>query len=163
MSCNHKRGPRCCDARKRERHNPRAPNLVEARRDLYILRGRRALLLDLLANGTATADDVWDVTPLPEGVNPRCLSAVPGVLARLGIILGLERVRSVRPERHGARVALWVLVDREKALRWLAEHPDRPDADNRNQGGTGSQGLSSSVNSNEPTPTAGTAGAGLEV
>jgi len=127
MKCNTKRGPRCCDGRKRERHNPRAPNLVEARRDLYILRGRRALLLDLLANGTATADDVSDVVPLPKGVDPRCLSAVPGALAGLDIIRSLGPVPSVRPERRGARVALWVLVDREKALRWLRDNRDLPD------------------------------------
>ena len=136
---------------------------MEARQDLYILRARRMLLLDLLANGTATADDVSDVVPLPEGVDARCLSAVPGILSRLGIIRSVERVQSVRPERHGASVNLWGLADREKALRWLAEHPDPLDAGDDAQGGTGSQGLSSSVNSNEPTPTAGTAGAGLEV
>lgn len=48
--------------------------------------GRRAFLAALLAKGEATADDVYAAVDLPAGVDPRCLGAVPGPLARAGII-----------------------------------------------------------------------------
>jgi hypothetical protein len=56
------------------------------RRDLYVLRGRRALLTALLATGQATADAVRDVPDLPDAIDPVCLGAVPLTLLRTGII-----------------------------------------------------------------------------
>lgn len=100
---------------------------LEARRGVYVLRGRRALLDRLLAAGTATADDVIAAVTLPAEIDPRCLGAVPGPLARAGIIRSAGFVKSARPERHGSYIQLWALADRNEAARWLAEHPDRPD------------------------------------
>jgi len=130
MKCNSKTncGPRRCDPANAKRQRQESVKVLADLRAVFILRARRMLLLDLLANGTATADDVWAVmTPFPAGIAPRCLIAVPGALARQGIIRSVDRVQSVRPERRGARVALWVLVDREKALRWLRDNRDLPD------------------------------------
>ena len=119
--------------KRRSRDQPRGrrrkPDMVavEAQRDLCVLRGRRALLLDLLATGSATADDVWDAVAIPKGVDRRCLGSVPRLLARLGIIRSAGRVRSVRPDCHGSPIHLWQLADRGAAERWLRDHPDRPE------------------------------------
>jgi hypothetical protein len=88
-------------------------------RAAYIDRARRMLLLDLLHSDTATADDIWDVLPPPAGVDARCLCAVPGVLVHHGIIRAVDRVSSLRPERHGAAITVWALADRDAALRFL--------------------------------------------
>lgn len=101
--------------------------LLEARRETYVLRGRRALLLRLLDTANATADDVRDAVGLPPEINPVCLGVVPGPLARRGIIERAGFVDSRRPDAHGRPVSVWRLADRAAALGWLAAHPDRPD------------------------------------
>jgi hypothetical protein len=98
----------------------------ESGRALYLLRARRALLLDLLATGSATADDVWDAVPIPDGLDAGCVGAVPGPLVRSDIIQSAGLVESVRPGRHGALIHLWRLADWEAAERWLRDHPERP-------------------------------------
>ena len=75
--------------------------LLEARRRVYVRRGRRALLARLLAMGTATADDVRTAVELPQGVNPKLFGAVPGPLAETGIIKPAAIPQ--RPERKGMR------------------------------------------------------------
>jgi len=97
------------------------------RREIYVLRGRRALLHALLGLGNATADDVRAMVELPGDVDPKCLGAVPGALARKGIIRAVGYRRSARPEGHARPVTVWRLADRAAAERWLREHPDRPD------------------------------------
>ncbi len=92
--------------------------LEKLRRDI-IRRARRALLLHLLAHGTATADDVRDLVELPDGISPACLGAVPRALARAGIIGRAGYAASKRPERHAAPTAVWELVDRAAAEEWL--------------------------------------------
>jgi hypothetical protein len=101
--------------------------LLEARRELYVLRGRRALLGALLLAGTATADDVRASVELPDGINPKLFGAVPGALARAGIIRAAGFVNSTRAAGHARPVKVWELADYPAAHRWLAEHPDRPD------------------------------------
>lgn len=101
--------------------------LLEARREVYVLRGRRALLTALLDQGEATADDVRDAVELPQEINPVCLGTVPGPLAQAGIIERVGFTESRRPDAHARPVSVWRLVDRDAALAWLAEHPDRPD------------------------------------
>jgi hypothetical protein len=86
--------------------------------------GRRAFVLALLAKGEATADDVYAAVDLPAGVDPRCLGAVPHPLLRAGIIRAAGFVTSARPERNGSIIRRWELVDRGKAERWIADHPD---------------------------------------
>ena len=110
-----------------ERRKLSAMAMLEARREVYILRGRRALLAKVLDTDTATADDVRAAVELPDGLNPNCFGAVPGLLARAGII-GLETLRlSARPARHAGINRVWILRDRVAAMAWLADHPDRPD------------------------------------
>jgi len=89
-----------------------------------LVRGRRAFLAALLAKGEATADDVYGAVDLPAGVDPRCLGAVPHPLRRAGVIRAAGFVTSARPERNGSIIRRWELVDRGKAERWLADHPD---------------------------------------
>lgn len=111
------------EARKLDAHA-----LLEARREVYVLRGRRALLAALLARGEATADDVRDAVELPDEINPVCLGVVPGLLARAGIIERVGFAESRRPDAHARPVSVWRLADRAAALGWLAAHPDRPDS-----------------------------------
>ena len=73
----------CCEGELLKRE---ALTLLEARREVYVLRGRRALLGALLCSGTATADDVRDAVELPPGINPKLFGSVPGSLAKAGII-----------------------------------------------------------------------------
>ena len=77
--------PRAADSSLGERRKLEAHALLASRREVYVLRGRRALLTVLLARGTATADDVRAVE-LPGGLNPTAFGVVPGHLARAGII-----------------------------------------------------------------------------
>ena len=85
------------------------------------------MLLRLLDAGTATADDVRAAVELPDGIDPRCLGAVPGPLADAGIIRRADYRPSSRPERHASIIAIWALADRAAALAWLAVHPELPD------------------------------------
>ena len=110
------------EVRKRDAHA-----LLEAHREVYVLRGRRALLTRLLAAPEATADDVRDAMELPAEIDPVCLGVVPGALARAGIIERIGFTASRRPGAHARLVSVWRLVDRDAAIRWLAAHPDRPD------------------------------------
>lgn len=115
-----------------ERRKLSAHALLEARRDVWVLRGRRALLLKLLTNGTATADDVRDVVQLPEGIGPKLFGAVPGELRRAGIIRRTGYAPSRRPAGHARPVIQWELADRQKAAAWLARHADPDERGNDN-------------------------------
>lgn len=100
------------------------------RRAGLVLAARRALLVALLENGPATADDVRRAVLLPPGVGAKVFGAVPGQLIRLGIIELDGFMRTMRPEAHARRVQRWRLRDRDAALRWLREHapPDETKA-----------------------------------
>jgi hypothetical protein len=106
--------------------------LLAARREVYVRRGRRALLLRLLAAGTATADDVRDAVELPPGINPKLFGAVPGLLAAAGIIEAVGYTRTARKEGHARPVLRWRLADRAAALAWLGANPDLPDLEPAN-------------------------------
>jgi hypothetical protein len=141
-----------------ERAKASALALLEARREVFILRGRRALLTAMLTgDGTATADDVRAAVDLPADMDPRCLGTVPGRLGYDRIIRAAGFVRSGRPQRHASYIQRWALADRAAAEKWLRDHPDLPDPGDQ---AAGAQGFL--FPHNEPTPTAGTAGAGLE-
>jgi hypothetical protein len=102
--------------------------LLEARREVYVLRGRRALLRAMLdGDGTATADDVRAAVDLPADMDPRCLGTVPGRLAYDKIIRPDGRAKTTRAAAHARWLERWALIDRAAALRWLADHPDLPD------------------------------------
>lgn len=110
-----------------ERRKSEAHALLAACRDLYILRGRRALLTALLYNGTATIDAVRANVKLPPDLGPVLFGVVPGPLVRLGIILPDGFAKSTRTASHARHVQRWRLVDRAAALAWLRDHPDLPD------------------------------------
>ena len=134
--------------------------LLEARREVYVRRGRRALLRAMLAgDGRASADDVYDAVKLPADLDPRCLGSVPGRLAYDGIIQPAAFVRSARPQRHASWIQIWALVNREKALRWLEDHPELPDPVDYDQGDGTQRFLFPVYPTNEPTPTVAAAGA----
>ncbi len=104
---------------------------LEARRRIYVRRGRRGLLTTLLERGIATADDVRALVELPPDVAPVCLGAVPGMLARAGIIEREGYASTRRPDGHARPVSVWRLQDRRAAEQWLAEHPDSEPPPNR--------------------------------
>jgi len=101
--------------------------LLETRREVYVLRGRRALLAVLLEHGEATADDVRRAVALPDDIDPVCFGVVPGSLARAGIIERIGFATTTRPQAHARPVSVWRLANRDAALEWLARHPDQPD------------------------------------
>ena len=126
MTCNHDCRPCRCNAAEGERRKLDALTTLDARRETIVTAGRRVLLLRLLKSPTATADDVREALDLPEGMDPRCLGAVPGGLARARIIRSAGYVRSDRPERHASPIQLWTLADRAAAIAWLRAHPEAP-------------------------------------
>jgi hypothetical protein len=109
------------DARKDAAHA-----LLEARRDQYVCLARRALLLHLLEHGTATIDDIRAVVELPDDINPKLFGAVPGALARAGIVRRVGFTMTARPAAHSRPISVWTLVDEEKAREWLAANPTLP-------------------------------------
>jgi len=162
MTCNCKTkcNPCRCGKAEGERLKADALALSEARREVYVRRGRRAMLEVLLRSGTATADDVYAAVELPPRIDPRCLGSVPGVLGYARIIRAAGFVRSARPERHASWLQVWELVDRPAAERWLLDHPDLPDPD-EGEGAADSQRVLFPLTQETATPTAGTAGAAL--
>ena len=112
-----------------ERRRDAAHALLAAHRAVYVRRGRRALLEQLLLSGTASADDVRALVRLPDGIDPRCLGPVPGPLRRARIIRRADYMPSHRPERHASIIAVWQLADRAAACDWLGAHPDLPDVE----------------------------------
>jgi hypothetical protein len=149
------------DQAEAERRKAAALTLVETHRDVFVRRGRRALLQAMLAGaGKATADDVRQALELPAGMDPRCLGAVPGRLAYDRVITPAGFVRSARPESHGRWVEVWHLADREAAEVWLRDHPDLPDpGDDGGQDLETRQGVLFGPQETE-APTGATAGAG---
>ena len=65
--------PRCAGAAEGEEIKAEKLAMLEARREVYVRRGRRAMLETLLRNGTATADDVRAEVELPSDIDARCL------------------------------------------------------------------------------------------
>ncbi len=136
-----------------KRRKEAAHFLLEARREVYIRRARRALLARLLEVGIATADDVAErVGPVDEHIDRRFLGNIPGLLAVAGIIRRVGYTKSARPVRHASVIAIWELVDRAGALAWLARNPDFPDAEPGAAGGL----CPSTPQSPSPAPLAAT-------
>lgn len=121
-----------------ERRKLDAFALLTAQREVVVRRAQRALLRVLIETGSATADDVRELVELPPGVNAKCFGAAPSTLARLGVIRADGYAKTCRPTAHARPVTIWALADREKAERWLRNHPDMPDPGD-NDRGTGSQ------------------------
>lgn len=111
-----------------ERRKRRTLTAIEARRECFVLRGRRAMLRKALEAGSATIDDVRDVVTLPADIDPKLFGSVPNQLAFAGIIKADGFVKTSRPTAKARPIQRWALVDRGKAEQWLIDHPDRPDA-----------------------------------
>jgi len=106
------------------RHHLRRPALIRA--------AQRSLLTEALARGPVTIDDARGGVEVPEGFNPKAFGAVPGTLARCGILRSIGFVKSLRFEAHARRVTLWELADRDAAMAWLATHPELPEEPSTN-------------------------------
>jgi hypothetical protein len=106
------------------RRKDAAHDVLESRRAVYLFRARRALLLRLLEFGEAYADHVRDAVSLPEGIDAKLFGAVPGALARAGMIEAVGFATTTRPEAHARPVKVWRLRDRAAAEQWLADHPE---------------------------------------
>jgi hypothetical protein len=142
-----------------ERRKSEVLDLLEAQREVYVRRGRRALLEVLLRCGTATADDVREVVKLSPGINPKLFGSVPGSLARAGIIQQAGFAKTNRAAGHARPVTVWKLADRTAALCWLADHPDLGENDRA----ADSQRLLFTLNPrNEPGAAGATAAPGME-
>lgn len=111
-----------------DRRKRAALDLHESHREQLIYAARQALVRHALACGTVTADDVRDLVELPPGVTPKAFGAVPGPLAKSGIIERAGYTETCRPMAHARPVSVWRLRDRSKAEQWLVDHPDRPRA-----------------------------------
>ena len=122
-----------------ERRKEAAHSLLEACRNVFTRRARRALLTRLLIVTTATADDVVElIGPAPDGIDPRWRGAVPRPLALVGIIRDTgQAVKSSRREAHARKVTVWELADQAAALAWLAHNPDLPDPEPNEDGDDG--------------------------
>jgi hypothetical protein len=107
---------------------------LEANRERWVLRGRRALLATLLDAGVATADDVRDAVTLPPRLSPKCFGSVPGLLARAKIIRADGYAKTCRPTAHARPLTVWRLIDAPAAQRWLRDHPDPDDDDGTRNG-----------------------------
>lgn len=110
-----------------ERRKREAFAALQAHRDVYIRRGRRALLTAMLHNDTATIDAARAVVELPPDLGPKLFGVVPGRLVRLGIVQPDGFIKSTRALSHARPIQRWRLIDRDAALAWLRDHPDRPD------------------------------------
>jgi hypothetical protein len=104
-----------------------AHDLLKARRAVFVRRGQRALLAELLRSGTATIDDARDAVSLPPHIGPKLFGAVPGPLLKAGIITPACYVPSRRAKAHARPVLRWVLIDRRAANAWLTRNPDLVD------------------------------------
>ena len=89
----------------------------------FLRAGRRALLEALLRCGRATADDVRAAVPLPAGASPRAFGAVPGGLAKAGLIAPAGYRPSSRPEAHARPIQVWALLSADAARAWLLANP----------------------------------------
>lgn len=98
-------------------------SFLEANRDTFVIDARRALLNHLLQFGTGTINDVRRAVPLPPGIDPKVMGAVPGALARTGIIRFVDCVKTDRSIAHARKVSIWTIADDAKAQAWLAAHP----------------------------------------
>ena len=105
------------------RRRDAAFTLLEARRAALVRGARRAFLGRLLERGEATIDDVRDVVPLPDGIDPKTFGPIAKALAKLGIIEAAGFAKSRRFEAHARPITVWRLKDRAAGLRWLEANP----------------------------------------
>ncbi len=111
-----------------------ALDLLAEKRAAIVRHGQRLLLHRVMTHDTASIDDVRGQIELPLKVNPKCLGAVPGTLAKAGILQRTGYRPTDRPEAHARPVSVWQLKDRQAAEKWLREHPElQPPPDEKRQ------------------------------
>lgn len=94
--------------------------------EMLLVRGRRALLNKALTDGVASADDVRDAVPVPDGVNPKVFGPVPSPLAKANINRPKRAIKTRRAVGHARYITEWELIDPPAAVRWLFENPEPP-------------------------------------
>lgn len=151
-----------CGLAESERRKADALATLAERREVYVNRARRALLMALLDGSTATIDDVRFAVELPAGINPQCFGAVPGALARADIIHADGYDRTCRPEGHARPVTIWRLADPAAAEHWLTAHPDQSDPADDSRANATQGFLFPTHTINEPAPMVAATGAGME-
>lgn len=107
-----------------ERLKGEALDLLAQRRQVYVRRGQRALVVALLERGHATADDVRSVVDLPADLDPKLFGAVPKALVAAGVIAAAGYGKTTRSTAHARHLTVWRLVDAALAESWLLDHPD---------------------------------------
>lgn len=116
--------PRDNDLAEGERRKREAHRHLEIHRERLVLHARRALLVHLLRQGTATIDEVRWCVPVPIGVNPVVFGSVPGPLAAKQIIRPVGSRKTTRVAGHARPVTIWAIGDESAARAWLRDHPD---------------------------------------
>jgi hypothetical protein len=107
-----------------ERRKRDAHARLEGRRRTCIIRGRRALLEQLLATGVAAIDSVRGAVLVPPGLDPKLFGPAPGPLAEAGIILSSGFGITQRAEACARAGRVWQLADRDAATARLAANPE---------------------------------------
>ena len=97
-----------------------APPIVpKSERTRYIRQAQAIILRRALSGEFASADDVWQLLPVPEGMDPRVMGDVFGGLVRAGLITHVRHERSPRRERHGGFHQTWRIADAVAAKAYL--------------------------------------------
>jgi len=97
---------------------------IAAARKAHVIRLCRTMLLILLRQQEATADDLRAEYVLPAGVHPNIVGAAFQKLKRAGLIRMTGMEISQRAARHAGINRVWTLTDRIGAEHWLAQNPE---------------------------------------
>lgn len=109
-----------------ERRKDEAHKLLKQFRACLIRTAQRAMVGILLERGEASADDIRDLVPLPDGIKPAVFGAVPKPLANAGIITKGRHAPSRRKEASARDIPVWILIKRAAAIAWLKSNPPLP-------------------------------------
>jgi hypothetical protein len=90
---------------------------------------QRAAVQIALDDGTVSADQVRAVVPIPAEISANVNGAAFRHLAVGRILKAGAYVQSCRPSAHASTQRVWAIADRAAAEKWLADHPELPDAD----------------------------------
>lgn len=96
---------------------------IEAARKAHVLRACRTLLLIMLRQDQATADDLRAEFSIPDGVSPNIVGAAFQKLKKTGLIQVVGIQTSQRAARHAGLNRVWTLTDRIGAEHWLSQNP----------------------------------------
>jgi hypothetical protein len=141
-------GPNANDSRLNDTDGQAAKQLAlglfEQNRKAKLAEARPLFVQVLREQGRSTIDDLRDRMQIPDEYDPRWLGAVPGPLARRGIIRHVGYRKSERRVAHARELRLWELVREPRPgeledLRGSAPKSDRP-AGRPGEGAAGGQG-----------------------